>query len=79
MYDWRLHPGMAYSVFQLRIRDGAVFTAKNVTIERGLMWSFLGFIRDNPPYPRHLRSITPYTDLKSALIFSSGDAWRIRV
>jgi hypothetical protein len=26
------------------------------------------FIRDDPPYPRHPRSINQYTDLKAALV-----------
>jgi hypothetical protein len=28
---------------------------------------FFDFISDDPPYPRHPRSIDPYTELKTAL------------
>ena len=29
---------------------------------------FSGLIRDDPPHPRHQRSINPYTDVKTALV-----------
>src|SRR4030095_14155819 len=32
----------------------------------GFTWIFLVFIRDDPPHPRHLRSINTYTGVKKA-------------